>query len=257
MLINNILIDMLSIGGPDERSLPPLLPSQEPQNLILIFDTEKNQIPAAFLKNIKINEKIPSHQFQQYSTIEGLGRFNEKMAQTQTPFSYIGYSTRVFQVLGIHSDIDILLGGIKSEAYDGMESTKNYEFGLELAINYAIRLYPHLSSKETKKDFDFVTRFTIRSGFINKEHSFDWFSFVVFLLCECKVNETCIYLTNFLKHPISKYVWSKLDGSQLYHLCHGVEESVFKNLDNVASSFTLSGCTPSQVHFFVKQLFLI
>ncbi len=92
---------------------------------------------------------------------------------------------------------------------------------------------------------------------------FDWFLATLFILCDAHVADTCSVAHQIAQLPFASDLWALLNvknASQELNLqsmntalfCHQVEEIVADRVPLVASSFTLIGCTVSQVRYWTR-----
>ena len=244
LLINHILVESQSMGGANERMLPPIINVDQDCQQIMYKD---GIVPATVLK--PIDAKSIETSKEKRSALDGLKSLKEvETFLYDEDVAFFDISKSVFKILNIS------IPNYTTDQTKSIELDKYQRMGIDFVVDYAHRLHPFLNKDTIRTDLETVVLYTISMNIVSyapdRFQGYDWFTSVIFILCECSVQETCQTLYGFSKHPLAGYLWKLKRGSgdDLYSFCHLVEEQINSKLTNVASSFTISGCTPSQVN---------
>ena len=248
VLVNYVLHSIHLIGGPNERSLPNLLPSKidpftkekllfEPilsQNKFQLDHESINNYEALEREIFKSIEEEKEIDFSQFFSI-----FKKVSNITNDNLSYPDLRTNV-----------ATLSKVKKLGF------RCWNLGIKKTVDYAHRILHGMSPALLEDSFQKVLEFFIINGLIEgpKEtfDGFDWFLATLFIACDGHIERTCQIGFKISRFQVSDFLWPMLQRNQnnrsIVMFCHEVEEVVAKDIPLVASSFTLSGCTVSQVY---------
>ena len=269
--MNNILHSIFIIGGPKEKHLPSLVPVFDissstytqplhPSNFIPFdkeqFQTEpivygnRKEFDEKFIIDKETLEKEVMKCLQKDKTIDFCSFFSVfKHVSDNTPNSKLSVlkKDRICSVLN-QDTIDSVL---KQDSI----GVKCWKVAIQKTVGYALRLLPEKSSTQIEESFKNVLQFFISNDLINGPgetfDGFDWFLATLFIACNANVDQVCQFGYELSQMKVAEYLWPMLKKNQkdrsIVMFCHELEEMVSKEMPLVASSFTLSGYTVSQV----------
>lgn len=275
LLVNYLLVSSKLTGGSAERKLPPLLPTATSD--IIVF-TPESVYEKFSLINTKSCKESDSFVFEESKInnlsdfeCEFLSRITAEEEGTGTPIRFMSFFClfRKFCTTGL-TDIP-LLESSRIELGTGFAG-KCWSLAIDKCVDYARLLLPHHPKPLLYSNFFKVLGFVHDSKLVaiplagggdddTTYCGFDWFLATLFILCDANVADTCSVAHLISQLSFGRELWALLlpknenvsqAGNVLF--CHQVEEIVAQNIPLVASSFTLSGCTVSQVMLMLQSL---
>ncbi|KAJ3324109.1 hypothetical protein HDV06_000650 [Boothiomyces sp. JEL0866] len=269
VLCNHIMVSSLTMGGPNERRLPPAQISDPKEIDGFIYSGSSIPENVYIYKAVAKTTQIGMATIDDCTTITDLqSAFNNFLDKSSTlPFeiaqriirnllNLVATPTPSILELG-WSKIKTKINTVKKVADFNIE---NREFG-PTPISWV--------------DYDEITKVLLHADSLQpasttKEFTgFDWFASTIFLIFEGNADESNKILKSFSERLPSIYLWPQFSVSYMNTIstanqiasiiptiCHWVEAIIEVELPKVSSAFTLSGCTPTQmVQQWVRELF--
>lgn len=276
ILCNNILVGSLTIGGPEERSLPPINLLDEKVSNIKEFIFDGYGIPKTVYTSTPKSEQLQNfkHQLSLCKTLKAFqnlfsncleysGSLSMSIAQDLLQYfidyieiekdpnaAKIGWST-----LKKESRISVPINDQPIDQYT------------ELGIIISCRYGRNLLGQERVSDLNLCLKQLIldSSWKDHKEKNeygfegFDWFSSTLAIIFQGNGPRTMSFQCKFSKYLSSIYLWHSREidffQKQFSHpmsskICHWVELIIELELPKVFSAILVSGCTITQVTKF-------
>ena len=249
LLVNHILISTQTIGGPSERILAPL----ELEENLKEFMYQDNTIPSSVFMEIPGSE-MEKDLFDTVSDPSEITLIYESFMK-ESSFG-TSFSIQLFSCLiRLHSHPDFTK--VESLSFANLMTGKSFEVGMDLACEYACRI---LFKSRTQLYKSLSTVYATITTALKLEYSefegFDWFIATIFVMAQGQEDLAIKVLLWIQSTSVGPLVWYLLGKGNTSEICHLVEAKIEKEQPRVASAFTLSGCTISQlVQEWTRQVF--
>ncbi|KAJ3276613.1 hypothetical protein HDV01_004146 [Terramyces sp. JEL0728] len=282
VLCNHIMVDSLTIGGPNERRLPPVTISDPKELERFIY------AGSAIPESVYIYQPIPkSTQITSMSIIDNCSNFVDLQTVYRNLLETTGalpfeIAQRIIKTLmdfvSVPSSKSTLLGWSKIKVSPTATSIKtgpldkHQALGVTIVARYANLLLGDKAPSQLKDEIAKVVLFSqaLQPEPQTKEFTgFDWFASSIFLIFEGNSEAANSTLQSFSEKLPALYLWPQFSisymntvsashqiASVVPTICHWVEAIIEVELPKVSSAFTLSGCTPTQmVQQWIRELF--
>ncbi|KAJ3254298.1 hypothetical protein HK103_007268 [Boothiomyces macroporosus] len=281
VLCNHIMIASLTMGGPNERMLPPAKITRPDELDGFIYSGSTIPENVYIYKPASKTTLVGIAEIDECTTIDDLQcAFNNFLEKSSTlPFE-IGQRIikTVLKITSTPNASTLELGWTKikarhSTAKKNTEVLDNYQrLGTLMVARYANILLDSKSQSKLKEDLSKVLLYaeSLQPDVNSKQFSgFDWFTATIYLIFGGNTDDVNEALKILSEKLPSIYLWPQFSiscmtfitldnqiASVIPTICHWVEAIIEVELPKVSSAYTLSGCTPTQmVQQWVRELF--
>lgn len=231
LVVNRLIITSMTIGGPNERKLPPLEVADALDGSVgeFIYD---GAIPSSVFTKVIVN----NIELEKCDTLLQLRKSYREKLDSSVRFG-VGTLEQSVRLAFEHQPHTKLVTGKAKNS-----SLAFRKRGIEILCGYELVLFGSSS-------LDFVTNLTILiKSYQSDQDGFDWFISIIFLMARCDVKVAAAVLANLSVHKSSKLIWPLIgSNSYMQFICCTVEGLLEKELGTIYAAFILSEYCPSQV----------